>query len=129
MKDYRIQIGSSFPSPLGPFRLPKTAKCARIKPEKEKQGTKGIMKHLFIALLAASVFVGCDQQKATIEDNKDATQKAMDEQKKAVDDAAKEAKRQVEANKDATQAQIEAEKKKVEAQAEADKAKVDAAKQ
>ena len=82
--------------------------------EKETWGTKGIMKNIFInTLLAAFAFVGCDQQKPAIEDNKDAAQKAMDEQKKAVDAATKEVKKQAEANKDAAQAQLDAEKKQI----------------
>jgi hypothetical protein len=86
------------------------------------------MKNIIIAIFAAAVFMGCDRDKAAIEDSKDATQEALDNQKKAVDDAASAAKKQAEASKDAAQAQIEADKQKEDAQADADKAKVAALK-
>jgi hypothetical protein len=97
--------------------------CAKVKVTRGK-----IMKQMVIALLAAAALVGCDQQKDSIENSKEAQQKALEREKDAMGAAAKDAKKQVEADKDSAQAQIEAEKKKVEAQAEADKAKVDAQK-
>ena len=98
-----------------------------------------IMKYLTPILLATFVLVGCDKQKAAIEDNKEATKNAIDTQKEAVDAAAKEAKKQtdmeatiekakIEAQKVAAQAQLDAEKKKADAQAAFEKAKVDAEK-
>ena len=98
-----------------------------------------IMKHLTPILLATFVLVGCDKQKAAIEDNKEATKNAIDNRKDAVDAAAKEAKKQtdvdatiekakIEAQKVAAQAQLDAEKKKADAQAAFEKAKADAEK-
>lgn len=102
-----------------------------------------IMKHtnlvLVVLALAASVFVGCNQEKAAIDDNKEATKTAIDNRKDAVDAAAKDAKKEtdvnaaidkakIEANKDVAQAQLDADKKKADAEAKAEKAKVDAEK-
>ena len=49
------------------------------------------MKQLIPVVLAAFVLVGCDKQKAAIEDNKEATKNAIDSQKDAVNAAAKDA--------------------------------------
>ena len=56
-------------------------------------------KYLFITL-AAVISVGCDKQKAVIDENTEATKEAIDERKDDVDAAAKEATRQTEANAD-----------------------------
>ena len=45
------------------------------------------MKHLIPVVLAAFVLVGCDKQKAAIEDNKEATKAAIDKEKGAVNAA------------------------------------------
>ena len=117
-------------------RLLPAAKTIVVKKPKTK-----IMKHTYLVLLAlaATVFVGCNQEKAAIEDNNKATKAAIDNRKDAVDAAAKDAKKQtevnasidkarIEANKDITQAQLDADKKKVDADAKAEKARVDAEK-
>jgi len=89
--------------------------------------------------LTAACLAGCDQQKALIEDKKEATKDAIDNRKDAVDAAAKDAKKQTEidaaidkakidAKTAATQAQLDADKKKADAQAALEKAKVDAVK-
>ena len=58
------------------------------------------MKQTIIALLAAAAFVGCNQQKAEqkaqIERNKEAQQKALDREKDAMGAAANDAKKQIE---------------------------------
>ena len=93
-------------------------------------------KYLLVAL-AAVISIGCDKQKAAIDETKEATKEAIDMQKADVNASAKEATRQtdvnatidkavIEANKDSMQAQLDADKKKAEAEAEAAKAKVDA---
>jgi len=100
-----------------------------------------LMKYLplIILTLGAAFFGGCDEQRAAIEDKKEATKDAIDNRKTAVDTAAKEAKKQtdidasvekakIEATKDATQAQLDADKKKADAQATLEKAKLDAEK-
>ena len=97
------------------------------------------MKFLTPIALAALVLVGCDKEKAAIEDNKANTKNALDTQKTAVNAAAKEATKQadvdakvekarIEAIKVAAQAQLDAEKKKADAQAAFEKAKVNAEK-
>ena len=95
------------------------------------------MKHIALTLLAIStvILVSCDEQKAAVEANKDATKKSIDHQKDAVDAAAKNATKQadanasinkanIEANKDAAQAQLDANKKKADAEAAAEKARL-----
>jgi hypothetical protein len=97
------------------------------------------MKHtkLLILALAAVLSVGCNQEKAAIDETKDATKQAIDARKDEVNANAKDAtkrtdanatidKAQIEANKDSMQAQLDADKKKADAAAEAAKAKVDA---
>lgn len=90
-----------------------------------------------IILFAAVLSVSCNEQKAAIEDNKDATKEAIDERKAEVNSDAKLAtqltetnatidKARIEANKDSMQAQLDANKKKADAEADAAKAKVDA---
>lgn len=103
--------------------------------------TEIIMKHtkLIILALAALVSIGCDKQKAAIDDNNNATKEAIDIRKDEVSADAKEATKQtdanamiekarIEANKDSIQAQLDADKKMADAEAEAAKAKVDAGK-
>jgi len=97
-------------------------------------------KTLMVFTLAAAAFVvGCDKQKAAIDENKEATIDAIDNRKDAVDAAAKGAKKEaeisstldkarIEADKDAIQAQLDAAKQKAEAEAKAEKARVDAEK-
>jgi glycosylphosphatidylinositol transamidase (GPIT) subunit GPI8 len=68
---------------------------------------------LIILALAATLTVGCDKQKAAVNENKEATKEAID-------------KAQIKANKDALQAQLDADKKKADAEAAAAKAKIDA---
>jgi PBP1b-binding outer membrane lipoprotein LpoB len=98
-----------------------------------------IMKLLIPMILAAFVLVGCDQQKAAIDDNATVTKSIIDQEKKDVNAAAVAATKQaetdalvekakIEQNKLATQAQLNAEKVKADAQAEFEKAKLDAAK-
>ena len=97
------------------------------------------MKYTLTIILAFSAFlaVGCDKQKAAINDQNEATKDAIDLRKNEVNSAAKAATKQadansvidkaiIEANKDAVQAQLDADKKKADAEAEAAKAKVDA---
>ena len=99
------------------------------------------MKHAkyLILAIAAILTVACNEKKAAIEDNKDATKEAIDMRKSEVNADAKEAIRQtdtnakidkarIEANKEAIQAQLDADKKVADAEAEAAKAKVDAEK-
>lgn len=96
-------------------------------------------KWIFLAVIAAAAFVGCDKEKASIEDTKDATKNAIDIRKDTVDAVAKDAKKQadlnaasekarIEANKDVLQAQLDADKKKADAIAKAEKARLDAEK-
>ncbi len=90
-----------------------------------------------IAAIAAVLTIGCNKQKAVIDDTTDATKEAIDTRKAEVDADAKYAteqtdvgakidKARIEANKDSIQAQLDADKKKAEAEADAAKAKVDA---
>jgi len=75
-----------------------------------------MMKHtkLVILALAAAGFVGCDKQKAAIDENNESTKAAIDNRKEAVDVAAKDAKKQTDI--DATIAKAKAEKARVDAE-------------
>ena len=99
-----------------------------------------LMKLLIPMILAAFVLVGCDQQKAAIDDNATVTKAVIDQEKKDVNAAAAAATKQAEAdaivakakieqNKLAAQAQLNADKVKADTQAEIERAKLDAAKQ
>jgi len=92
-----------------------------------KQSTQN-MKYAIPAIIAtvAALSIGCNKEKAAIEENKDARQDMIEERKDQVDSDAEIAKANVEADKVKMQAQLDAEKKKAEADAEAAKAKVDA---
>ncbi len=119
------------------FRCPPTVR-RRMKSHTKKYH---IMKYttLVILALAASFSVGCDKQKAAIDETKNATKEAIDMRKDEVNAVAKEATKQtdtnatidkarIEADKDSVQAQLDADKKKADAEADAAKAKVDAEK-
>jgi len=76
------------------------------------------MKHIVLAVLAATCLVGCNQNA----DNTDASKaenKSIDQQKDSVDANTKDAKKQMDANADAAKAQLDADKKKVDAAATA----------
>lgn len=103
------------------------------------QTTNSLMKKLFPVALLAFALIGCDQQKAAIDNEKVLTKTAIDQEKKAVDTAAGVATKQaaadaavekakIEQNKLAAQAQLDADKVKADAKAAFEKAKVDAAK-
>jgi hypothetical protein len=90
-----------------------------------------------IIAIAAILTIGCNKQKAVINDSTDATKEAIDTRKDEVAADAKYAteqtdvnakidKARIEANKVSAQAQLDADKKKVEAKADAAKAEVDA---
>jgi uncharacterized membrane protein YqiK len=90
-----------------------------------------------IAAIAAVLVIGCNKQKAVIDDATDATKESIDTRKNEVAADAKYAteqtdvnakidKARIEANKVSAEAQLDAEKKKAEAEAKAAKAKVDA---
>ncbi len=114
--------------------------CKMLTENEHRQQPKLMMtKHITLGILAVCVLVGCDKEKAAIDDKKEATKDAIDNRKDAVDATAAAAKKQaevdaaiekakIEANKAAAQAQLDAEKKKAEAQAAFEKAKVDAEK-
>jgi len=70
------------------------------------------MKQIILGILAAFVLVGCDKQKAAIDDNKEATKTAIDNQKKAVDVAAVDAKKQADVDA-AIEKEMSAAEKKV----------------
>jgi len=91
--------------------------------------------NLTLLALSTLVLVGCDQQKAAINDKTDYTKDALDDQKRAVAEEAADAtkrselnatieKANIEAAKVATQAQLDADKIKADAEAAAEKAKV-----
>jgi hypothetical protein len=95
------------------------------------------MKKMLIVSFTAMALVACNQEKASIENQKEATKDALNQQKDAVNEAAGAAKDQagenadaekarIEAEKESAKAQIEADKKKADAQADAEKAKADA---
>ena len=84
------------------------------------------MKYLIPVALAALVLVGCDKQKAAIDDNNKATQNSLDNQKTAVDAAAKDATKQADVDAAIEKAKIEAKKVSDQAQLDAEKAKADA---
>lgn len=97
------------------------------------------MRQILFTLLVvpALLSVGCDEEKADINRQKEATKDAIDERKNEVDAAAKKAierterdatieKARIKAEQDSIQAQLEADKKKAEAEAEAAKARADA---
>ena len=114
-------------------------------------GTVHIMKNTLTTVLHKNLpfclltlpfllLASCDQQKAEINANKDATVDMIDQQKDAIDDAADAAKERagenaeidkanIEAEKETAKAQLDADKVKAEAEAEAAKARVDAVKQ
>jgi hypothetical protein len=97
------------------------------------------MKYLPFAILAtvAALSIGCNKEKAAIDESSDARQDAIDIQKEEVTADAKYATEQtdtnaeidkanIEANKQIIQAQLDADKKRIEAEAEAAKATLDA---
>jgi len=97
------------------------------------------MKQLIPFAIAALVLVGCDKEKAAIDNNAEATKTVINDEKVAVDAAAVEAKKQaevnatiekakIEADKVAAQAELDAAKKIADAKAELEKAKLDAEK-
>ena len=90
-----------------------------------------------IVAIAAILTIGCNKQKAAIDDTEKATKEAIETRKDEVAADAKYAteqtdvnakidKARIEADKVSAKAQLDAEKKKVEAEADAAKAKVDA---
>ena len=90
-----------------------------------------------IVVIATILTIGCNKQKAVIDDKTDATKEAIDTRKGEVAEDAKYAtertdvnakidKARIEANKVSDEAQLDADKKKSEAEADAAKAKVDA---
>jgi len=100
------------------------------------------MKYQTYALvaIAATLTIGCNKQKAEIDEIKDATTDAIDVQKEEVNADARYAAEQtelnakidlarIEADKISANAQLDADKKRAEAEAEAAKARIDAANQ
>ena len=68
------------------------------------------MKQTLLAIFAAAALVGCNKEKAAIEDNKDMTKEVINDQKDAVDASAKAAKKQTDVNAEIDKAKIEAKK-------------------
>ena len=100
-----------------------------------------IMKHITLAILtvAAAAFVGCNPQKAAIDNSAETRKSAIDDRKAAVDAAAIADKKQadvdatvekakIDAKKAMDQAQLDADKQKADARAALEKAKLDAEK-
>jgi hypothetical protein len=85
--------------------------------------------------LSALLITSCDERKATINAQAEATKNAIDKEKAAVEESAVQAKKQTDinanidkANKTVDQAQLDAEKAKADAAATAEKARLDALK-
>ena len=66
------------------------------------------MKQTILVIFAAVALVGCNQEKAAIEDNKDMTKAVINDQKEAVDATAKAAQKQTDADAIVAKAKIEA---------------------
>lgn len=89
-----------------------------------------------LAILSAMLLIGCNKEKAAIDESTDATKEVIESRKAEVnananyanqktDANAKMEKARIEANKVSLQAQLDADKKKAEAEGDAAKAKVD----
>jgi hypothetical protein len=88
-------------------------------------------------VIASALTIGCNKEKARIDDSNAAMHEAIDERKDEIDADAKYAteqtaaaaaieKARIEAERGSMQAQLDADKKKADAEAEAEKARVDA---
>jgi hypothetical protein len=86
------------------------------------------MKYLTYAIvaIAASLAVGCNKQKASIDEAENATQESIDMRKDNVDANAKSATEQTERNAKIDKATIEADRESIQAQLDADKKKAKA---
>jgi PBP1b-binding outer membrane lipoprotein LpoB len=77
--------------------------------------------------LSALLITSCDERKATINAQAEATKNAIDKEKALVEESSVQAKKQTDINANIDKANIEANKTVDQAQLEADKAKADAA--
>jgi hypothetical protein len=81
---------------------------------------------LFLAFTSAATLTSCNEKKAAIDANRNATKDAIDDRKEEVNEVAKAATQQADINAEIIKANIEAANKSAQAQLNANKVKADA---